>query len=197
MDFGATRHVVEIGAGFGRTAQAVLKLVPHLERYTIIDLPQITALSSRYLRKVLSEAEYSKILFVNALSMRLPESVTHVADLVINIDSFQEIPADTVRFYMQHIVSRCAWFFSKNAVGKYRPESVGLYGLDEKNLLDVFQLGLSTEVIDIFVPRSLEAARRKHVEAYRPADSFRVAATEPLGMFPYYLNVLYARDLLK
>ena len=34
-------NVVEIGAGFGRTCHAILENIPHVEKYTIIDIPEI------------------------------------------------------------------------------------------------------------------------------------------------------------
>ena len=72
------------------------------------------------------------------------------------------------------------------------PESVGIFGVEESQLLDVFSLGLSTEVIDIFDNAELESARARHVEQYRPRGSF-VLAQAPLGIFPYYHNVLYGK----
>ena len=44
--------VLEIGAGFGRTAQALVSLCDNLESYTIIDLPEVLTLSREYLKKI-------------------------------------------------------------------------------------------------------------------------------------------------
>lgn len=194
LNFGKIDHVVEIGAGFGRTAQALIKLVGNIKAYTIIDIPEVLSLSRGYLGKVLNKEEFAKLNFVNALSLSEDHRDFHLVDLVINIDSFQEMPQETVRYYLECIASNSRFFFSKNAVGKYRPESVGLYNVDEKQLLDVFSLGLSTDVIDIFNEGALVKAREKHVEHYRPSKLFSVIAQEPLGMFPYYLNVLYDKN---
>jgi putative sugar O-methyltransferase len=193
LSFDKIRYAVEIGAGFGRTAQALIKLVHSIEKYTIIDIQEVLSLSRGYLERVLSTEEFKKLNFVNALS--LPEKhCDYSADLVINIDSFQEMPQETIRYYLEHIVKNSQYLYSKNAVGKYRPESVGLYGIDEKQLLDVFSLGLSTEVIDIFNETELKAARQRHISQYRPSQLFDVIAQEPLGMFQYYLNVLYGKQ---
>lgn len=113
-------------------------------------------------------------------------------DLVINIDSFQETPKKTIEFYFRELVEGAKFFYTKNAVGKYRPESVGILGVEESQLLDVFSLGLSTEVIDIFDTEELDLARVRHVEQYRPRG-FSVVAQSPLGIFPYYHNVLYGK----
>jgi len=185
------RQVVEIGAGFGRTAQALIKLMGNISGYTIVDIPEVLSLSHAYLQNVLTEAEFAKLNFVNALTLSKGHEDFSDIDLVINIDSFQEMPQETVSYYLDEVVSHAKFFYSKNAVGKYRPESVGLYHVDESHLLDVFSLGLSTDVIDIFSEPELLKARLKHIEQYRPTQSFILLAQEPLGIFPYYLNVLY------
>jgi len=193
IDFETVGHVVEIGAGFGRTAQALIKLVEAIETYTIIDIPEVLALSYSYLKKVLRQDDFSKLGFVNALSLHQEMRAFSSVDLVINIDSFQEMPPETIRYYMNQVISGSKFFYSKNAVGKYRPESIGLYDVDEEQLLDVFSLGLSVDVIDIFNEKSLKEARQKHIEQYNPSELFEVIAQEPLGIFPYYLNVLYGK----
>jgi len=193
LDFTEIDHVLEIGAGFGRTAQALIKLVKNLKSYTIVDLPEILALSCGYLEQVLDQDEFAKLHFVDALSLTKEQRDFPPCDLVINIDSFQEMPRQTIEYYFQRFINAARFFYSKNAIGKYKPESVGLHGVDENHLLDVFSLGLSTEVIDIFDPQELSRARARHVEEYRPRSDFTVIAQEPLGIFPYYHNVLYGR----
>jgi putative sugar O-methyltransferase len=185
-------HVVEVGAGFGRTAQALVKLTETIKKYTIIDIPEVLSLSSKYLEKVLNNEEYAKFDFVNAQALTDGRRDFYPIDLVINIDSFQEMPRQTVEYYFDKVVNGSRFFYSKNAVGKYRPESIGLYDVDDKQLFDVLTLGLSTDIVDIFSERELSTARRKHVEQYRP-KGFTVIAQEPLGIFPYYHNVLYGR----
>ncbi len=192
--FAEIAHVVEIGAGFGRTAQALIKLAGNIEKYTIIDIPEVLSLSSKYLEKVLSNNEFAKLEFVDALSITRDNRSFNAIDLAVNIDSFQEMPPETVRHYLDTIISNSKYFYSKNAVGKYTPESVGLYDIKKEQLQDVFALGLSTDVIDIFDPEALVKAREKHVEHYTPSKRYTAIAQEPLGIFPYYLNVLYRRD---
>lgn len=193
LDFAGIGHVLEIGAGFGRTAQALVKLVPDLGSYTIVDLPEVLQLSSGYLGQVLEKDEFAKLRFVDALSLAKQQFEFPDFDLVINIDSFQEMPRQTIEYYFRRFIDASRFFFSKNAIGKYKPESVGLHDVDEAKLLDVFSLGLSTDVIDIFDPQALSRAREKHVQQYLPNAGFKVVAQEPLGIFPYYHNVLYKR----
>ncbi len=189
------RHVIEIGAGFGRTAHALLKLSNAVETYTIIDLPNVLKLSSLYLKAVLNERELAKLKFVDALGLAdNKELPCGTADLVINIDSYQEMKPEVIDFYMDNIAGNARFFYSKNAIGKYRPETIGLQSSLEAEKNDIFQLGRSREIIDIFCNAELEAARIRHMDAYRPSALFRVIAEAPLDVFPYYHNTLYARN---
>lgn len=194
LNFNKIHNVVEIGAGFGRTAQALIKLVGNIRKYTIVDIPEVLSLSTNYLEKVLSKEEFAKLEFVNALSLTKIRHDFQQVDLIINIDSFQEMPQETIDYYFEIIINNSNFFYSKNAVGKYRPESIGLYDIGDDNLLDVFALGLSRDIIDIYNEEDLVRARQKHVEQYRPSKMFAVIAQQPLGIFPYYLNVLYERQ---
>lgn len=193
MGFNGVRDIVEIGAGFGRTAQSILKLAPRTRSYTIIDLPNVLALSSCYLRRVLKQKDFRKLKFIGADSLETLGSFPP-CDLAINIDSFQEMPRQTIKYYFQKVIGNCRFFYSKNPIGKYRPESVGLMRLSKKNMMDVFSLGLSRELIDIFDKKSMRLARKKHISHYLPTKSFKAVAFEPLGIFPYYLHVLYKND---
>ena len=195
MDISQLNHVVEVGAGFGRTAQGLIKLVTSIDKYTIIDLPEILELSNLYLKVVLSKDEYKKVQFVNALKFHGKQEELNNIDLVINIDSFQEMPEETIRYYFDKVIKNARFFYSKNAVGKYKPELIGITEYDEEQLHDVFSLGLSTDIIDIFNEHELILARKKHAEQYSPSEQFLLVAQEPLGIFPYYLNLLYEQKI--
>ena len=43
------------------------------------------------------------------------------------------MPKTTIDFYFQELVESAKFFYSKNAVGKYKPESVGILGLKRVN----------------------------------------------------------------
>lgn len=193
MGFKGVLDIVEIGAGFGRTAQSILRLVPKVRSYTIVDLPKILNLSACYLKRVLKKKEFRKLRFIEAGSLETLGTIPSW-DLAINIDSFQEMPRETIQYYFQKVICKCRFFYSKNPIGKYRPESVGLIGLRKKNLMDVFSLGLSKEFVDIFDEKSMQPARKRHICRYLPTKSFKTVAFEPLGIFPYYLHVLYKND---
>ncbi len=183
------RTVVEIGGGFGRTAQALLCLNRHVERYLIIDLPEMLRLSELYLRRALPPALFDKVRFVNALEPR--EDAT--ADLVLNIDSFQEMPRETVLQYMRSPIGQARVFYTKNPIGKYEPRSVGIEVRDRTALAEVLSLGLCTDVLDIFDSDALARARAGYLANYLPGPSWRVVADAPMDMFPYLHHALYER----
>lgn len=181
------RIIIEIGAGFGRTCHALLTLCAGIEEYIIVDLEPMLRLSSAYLRRAIPSA---KIRFVSHDHLEDLDSVS--PDLLINIDSFQEMPPQVIESYMTGVVQRAKRFYCKNPVGKYLPASVGLPDLDSQRVLDVFTLGYCRDVIDIFSDEDLERARDRFIEAYRPSG-YRAAASKPMDLFPYYLHVLYTR----
>lgn len=189
---GADR-VVEIGAGFGRTCHTLLTLCPDIVEYTIVDLAPMLRLSSSYLSRV-APSVYGKVRFV--ASDDLPaQAALGGAGLAINIDSFQEMPPEVIDGYMDRIVSRASKFYSKNAVGKYRPETVGLPPLRPDQLLDVFDLGYCRKVLDVFDDDQLRSARAECLELYRPKGSgdWSLSADQPMSLFPYFLHALYSR----
>ncbi|EMY76375.1 sugar O-methyltransferase domain protein [Leptospira weilii serovar Ranarum str. ICFT] len=181
------QNILEIGAGFGRTCQGLIKLSNSIKSYTIIDLPEMLNLSSAYLKKVLSDEEFKKVEFISA------ENIGSIKnkDLVINIDSFQEMPRKTIECYMEQIVSKAKYFYSKNPIGKYSPESIGLKSDISKPMPEVFSLGLSTQLIDIFNERELRQARKQHIESFKPSKFFVVLHDCPMDIFSYYHHVIY------
>jgi putative sugar O-methyltransferase len=180
------RSVIEIGAGFGRTCHAILALAPSVAQYTIVDLKNVMELSRRVLKKAVP-AHFHKITFIDAEDVKHSHTLT--ADLAINIDSFQEMPASTIDGYMTGIVDKCKYFYVKNPIGKYRPESIGLK-LDEARFHDVFSLGYCRDLVDIFDDESLKAARAAYVAAYRPAGATLIA-DKSMNLFPYLHHALY------
>ena len=184
----AVTSVVEIGAGFGRTCQAFLALAPSVERYTIVDLPNVLGLSRRVLQKVMPD-KFDRIAFVDATDRSAWQGLK--ADLAINIDSFQEMSPETIDAYRAGILRHARHVYIKNPIGKYAPESIGIKVDDPAKFHDVFNLGYCREVVDIFDDASLAVARKAYLDAYRPAPGWRTLAEESLDMFRYLHHVLY------
>lgn len=113
------KNVMELGAGYGRTAYVFLKKEPAL-KYIIVDIPPALYVSQRYLssqfpsRKVFSfrsfsdysqireEFESSDIAFVLPSQLALLPSKT--VDLFINISSLQEMRMDQIEYFFGEIV---------------------------------------------------------------------------------------------
>lgn len=185
-DLTAVGSVIEIGAGFGRTCHTLLALSDRIERYTIIDLPEMLELSRRVLAKAVPE-HIHKVSFVDATDSVAWRSLS--ADLAINIDSFQEMPPETVKGYIDGPVAHCRYFYVKNPVGKYEPASIGVEA--NAKFYDVLSLGLCHDVIDIFDDAALAQARKAYLDAYKPATSWRLVADQPMGVVPYLQHALY------
>jgi putative sugar O-methyltransferase len=181
------KSVVEIGAGFGRTCHTLLTLADRIESYTIVDLPDVLNLSRRVLSEVALD-RFHKVRFVDATDLAAWQNLS--ADLAINIDSFQEMPPATIDAYMRGLIARSRYFYVKNPVGKYRPESIGIAVEDPAKFKDVFSLGYCRDVIDIFDDMALAKARKEYLQAYCP-PSWQVVAERPMSMFPYLHHALY------
>ena len=117
-------------------------------------------------------------------------------DLVISIDSFQEMSPDVIDGYMGGLIAHSRYFYCKNPIGKYLPGSVGLQDVAPEKLLDVFSLGYCQNVIDIFDDDQLERARKVYLDAYTPkvGGGWRVLGERPMQLFPYYHHALFIRD---
>jgi len=183
------RSVVEIGAGFGRTCHTLLSLSDTIERYTIIDLPNVLELSRRVLARTVPH-KLGIIEFIDATNDGEWRGLER--DLAINIDSFQEMPPATIDTYMSGVVGRCEHFYVKNPVAKYKPSAVGIADSASSGFHDVFSLGYCRHVIDIFNDLALAQARQAYVDAYRPASDWKLVADKPAELFPYFHHAFYS-----
>jgi putative sugar O-methyltransferase len=182
------KTIVEIGAGFGRTCHTLLALADGIERYTIVDLPDVLKLSRRILAEAIPDHVH-KVHFVDAADTNVWQNVA--ADLAINIDSFQEMPPTTIDAFMNGLVTQCRHFYVKNPVAKYDPKCIGLVIEDSSKFKDVFSLGYCRDIIDIFDDTALATARKAYLRAYRPTPSWRLLADRPMDMFPYLHHALF------
>ena len=190
MNIQSINSIIEIGAGFGRTCHALLKLLPNLTSYTIIDLPELLNLRAGVLARVVPD-HMQKISFINATVETDWQNIS--ADLVINIDSFQEMLPETIKQYFDNVINRSSNFYINNPIGKYLPESVGITNPNKIDIMDVFQLGYCRNVIDIFDETQLNRARDNFVQSYMPGSEWQAVAQSPMEIVPYYHNVLYTR----
>lgn len=156
--------VCEIGAGFGRTCHTLLSLTD-VESYTIIDLPEVLALSKAYLQQVLNEKEFKKITFLSADNCK---SVGEF-DLAINIDSLQEMPNEVGKAYLDLIADKTRYFFTKNVMGKYSPSDIDLEITNQTQFESAMQMGLMTDKLNLFDTVSRAEAVKIYHQKFCPS----------------------------
>jgi hypothetical protein len=106
--------VVEIGAGYGAMARYFLEMAP-VDRYTIVDLPEIACLQAYYLGKCLGqdaiwlhgESGDAKIRIIPPGALSEVDSAT----VVFNQDSLPEIPPEAAKRYISWMGSHLSGIF--------------------------------------------------------------------------------------
>jgi SAM-dependent methyltransferase len=109
--------ILELGAGYGRTAFVILRLRPKI-KYVLVDIPPALWIAERYLSSVFPEKrvfryrdfdrfediadeyEHAEIAFL--LSSQLAAFPINSVDLVINISSLHEMRKEQVAYYLEH-----------------------------------------------------------------------------------------------
>ena len=188
MKLNKIANIVEVGGGFGRTAHTLLKLHPSIKKYTIIDLPKILEVSNKYLQKVLPD-EIKKINFISAYDLNNLEKLK--VDLAINIDSFQEMPKQTIYKFLHGVFAKANYAYIKNPVCKYNPK---LLGIESSKKFDVFSLGLMKQVRNIYDETELIKMRKIFNKKYCPSKKHKIIDAKPCNLYSYYQNVLYKKS---
>jgi putative sugar O-methyltransferase len=120
------RTIMELGAGYGRTAFVFLSLIPSM-RYFIVDIPPALYICERYLcsqfagRKIFryrpfadyaevkDEMENADLIFL--LPSQLELLPDRSCDLFVNISSLHEMKPAAIRYYFQQIGRLTAKYF--------------------------------------------------------------------------------------
>ena len=178
--------VLEIGAGYGRTCHTILSLFPNITRYDIIDLPQMLGLSNLYLKTVATEANFSKINFIP-----VGEIGEEKYDLVINIDSMQEMDQKTVESYLQYINNYGEAFYTKNTVGKFEPSLCGWEESEGSKL--ALQSGILRDVVNIFCPVELKKAQEKFIQKFSPGENWVVEKQADTMPWSHLYQTLFSK----
>ena len=86
-------RILEIGAGYGGLARAILETCRQIESYTIVDIPQVARVAAWYL------ADYPKVRVI------LPDELAAVPlpTLVIQTRGFAEMSAAELAYYFAYI----------------------------------------------------------------------------------------------
>ena len=164
--------VCEIGAGFGRTCHTLLSL-SNIKNYTIIDLPELLAISELYLSQVLNKEDFDKITFLSADSY---EPIGDF-DLAININSLQEMPIEIGSAYLELISDKAHFFFTKNVMGKYSPTDIDLKITNQSQFESAMQMGLMTDKMNLFDTKSRAEAVKIYHKKFCP-NGFSLGKTQ-------------------
>lgn len=182
------QSVMEIGAGYGRTGHSILSLFPSITEYKILDLPQMLELSRAYLKKVSTPENYKKIKFIPVSSADYKET----SDLIINIDSMQEMDEATVLSYLEDIDIYGKFFYSNNTVGKFDPELCGWAESEGSRL--AMQSGLLRETVNIFCPDELAKIHKNFLKKFTPSSNWSVIDHSTVLPWSHYYQALFKKN---
>lgn len=185
-------RILEIGAGYGRSCHAILSNHDVAE-YHIIDLENCLRLSREYLRAVLTGEQFEKIRF---LGIDEVEDLYggEPFDLCVNIDSFAEMPADTVENYLSLIDGIATHLYTKNPVGKYLDPDLDGHYEGQAVVQQALASGLLREIIDVHDSAAVQAQSERFLEVYQPGDDWRLVADGWGTPWSYYWQALYAKS---
>jgi putative sugar O-methyltransferase len=184
--------ILEIGAGYGRTCHTVISN-HDVVAYYIIDLENSLDVAKRYLSVVLDKDQFSKIHFIMVDDVDKLVSVTHF-DLCINIDSFAEMKAETVKYYFDLVDAQCRYFYVKNPVGKYLDKSLDAHSQGNEVVELALKTGVLRDIVDIYDSQAIEAQAPKFISAYQPSEKWKCIANEWAIPWSYYWQALYRKE---
>ncbi len=184
----STKSILEIGAGYGRTCHAILSLYPSIAEYHIIDLPQMLDLSQSYLRTVETKENFEKIRFIDVRDIS-----ENGYDLIINIDSMQEMDQKTAESYLEYIDSCGNAFYCKNTVGKFVPDLCGWEKSEASEL--AMNSGILKESLNIFCPEELRMAQEKFLSKFLPGKKWSVERHATTLPWSHYYQALFVKNV--
>ena len=187
----AIDSVLEIGAGFGRTCHALLSTTPSIQRYIIVDLPNCLVISGRYLKSVLEERNFEKVVFITNAELASQSTLMH--DLTIDIDSTAEMDAAVARNYLSFIDRNASWFYCNNPVGKFSVKSIKATTVDPDAVAIALRMGLLRESLDIFDDADVARHVPDFLAAYSPGQDWCAVSHENARPWSYYHQAMYRR----
>ena len=193
--------VLEIGAGYGRTAHAIACNRP-LAAYWIIDLPGCLSLSKQYLKQVLPPDLFNRFHFVPVSEIQKIKN--HHFDLAVNIDSFAEMSRDTVRCYLDVIDQQCRHLYVKNPVcnNLARPAdpTLGVIGRTKRYLGNMLCRRLTNnfllaDEIDIFDESMVRERVPAFVASYCPGATWSCLGQASAPPWIHYRQAMYRKQM--
>ena len=185
----ASEIICEIGAGFGRTCHSILSIYK-IKKYIIIDIPEILNLSKKFLKNVLDKENFEKIIFVDSIDYKSVQK----ADLIINIDSFQEIPNKAALDYMNWISENANYFFSKNAMGKYNPNDIDLEIRATNEYVSALQMGIMHNRYKLYNTNERTRALEEYFKVFCPKKFKLHKSQRGFGQYLQYQLALFKKN---
>ena len=105
---GKSINVVEVGAGFGGLARLLCRF-ENIEKYTIIDFPEVCALAKRYLENYPECLD--KIAFIDASDIMKSWTQLEPAELFIASASVAELNNELQCFYFTNFIQKADWSY--------------------------------------------------------------------------------------
>ena len=191
-------NIIEIGPGYGRSVEYILKSYK-IKKYIIIDYKNILFLTKKYLKKILNNNDYKKIIFCNFENFKFKKNFFFknykilYFDLLINSDSFHEIEKKVVKKYLRFFNPICKNFFIKNAIAKYKTRDL-VNHLNKKKVPKFnINLGLNREVINIFDTKKIEKQSIKYLKRYNPFKNKSKFYSKLSEIYPTTLLALFKK----
>lgn len=180
--------ILEVGAGYGRTCHALLSNF-QIKSYTIVELCNYQ-LIQKYLKEVLESSTFEKVCF-----FKYPNIPLENFDLVINIDSFGEMPVSAVKKYLAFIDEYCFGFYTKNTVGKYLEKELDDHWRGEALVKKALKSGLLQEIINPFDESEIRRKSRDFLRIYQPGSRWNCIAHSWPQSWPHYWQSLYKKEV--
>jgi hypothetical protein len=181
-----TNTILEIGAGYGRTCNTILSLTDNLKEYTIVDLPEMLNLSQIYLKNVLNKELFKKIKFISVNELKNMK-----VDLIINIDSMQEMHENVVLEYMKYININTKNFYCNNTVGKFSPELCGWEKSENSNM--ALSSGVLKNIINIFCPDELLKSQKQFMINFLPTKKWKTLKHSATMPWSHYYQAIFSK----
>jgi len=176
------KDVLEIGAGYGRTAHAIMSNY-NVKSYTIADLENCLALSQKYLGDVLTVPQCNKITFFDIEERFLYEDY----DFCLCIDTLSEIGEDNMVQYLKYIDAHCKWFYVKSPIGQY---DISMGCIDGDIKLTVNECFDRVNVLD---NTEVLGQVDKFVANFKPSPPWKCVKNSQAPPFMHYWQALYKK----
>jgi putative sugar O-methyltransferase len=176
--------ILEIGAGYGRTAHTILSNY-NVRSYTIADLENCLALAYRYLEEVLPADVFGKINFVPIETVSLNKDF----DLCICIDAFSELDEGEAEQYVRYVNEHCKYFYLKTQLCKYPVE---VFNATEGRMLKL-TLNNKFDTINVVDDKDVKEMVPRFISVYHPGPDWKCVGNSNAKPYMHYWNAMYKK----